>query len=259
MNKIKNIPSLFDIKLKLFEYQRSVLKLDFDAAFEPVNIHKFADWYNEVNPFKSIEFLDWNHPDIEIFKKQLFNIYLKDFELVDDHISRKKYEPVILDFECHSGKIIVDDWFGGMSREPYDDCYDDIGITSGIIKTMKNFHKHKILHGFVGNSCPSLYWDSKDEVLEVGTIYNSPEDDFIEPEPINKNLVNVGGVCTDLWWYAIMDFDDYVTAGGDPNYDNWTNNIIEIPKGKYQLEHYYSISVQGYHPNQPYAILKKIK
>jgi hypothetical protein len=269
----KGLPNPYKVKQALFDYTRE--NKQFTLSEKPINAKEFADWYNEnESSLKSIlesineksstildikEYrhsypeLNWSHPEIKYFTDELFGEELPDFELKDGLIQLKQYDSVVIEWECKSGKIIVDDWFSGLSRDPYDKLYANINTTVGIIKTIHNFSEKGILHGFVGNSSPGLYWNSEKQILEIGTEIDWEETE----EPVNKSLREVGHVCTDLWWYSIMDYEEYKKRGGKDN-DHWTNNIIEIPKGKYRLTHYYGVSTQEYHPNTAYAKLEKI-
>jgi hypothetical protein len=58
-------------------------------------------------------------------------------------------------------------------------------------------------HGYCGNSCPGVYV-SKDrkEILVANTGYDSETDEELPSFPGYRK---VGSVCTDLWWWTIVD------------------------------------------------------
>lgn len=76
-----------------------------------------------------------------------------------------------------------------------------------------------LLHAYVGNTCPGLF-------LEKRGVYN------LSP----CNLPNyVASITTDLWWYSICSYNEYVKRGGiiDQHVD-----VVEIIPGDYELTHY---------------------
>jgi hypothetical protein len=75
-----------------------------------------------------------------------------------------------------------------------------------------------------------------------------------EGVPVSDKLKEVGNICTDLWWYSIMDYDKFISLGGNP--EN-VANIIEVPAGEYEMDHFYG--VKGVDDcREPYAIMRKI-
>jgi hypothetical protein len=91
------------------------------------------------------------------------------------------------------------------------------------------------------------------EEIHIGCDYDSENDEEILPDDTFKS---VASVCTDLWWYSIVDLAEF--KKNNPDVDTSDFTIVKIPAGKWELSHKYGISEVGYHENLPYATLKKI-
>ena len=173
-------------------------------------------------------------------------MYLADFEVVDGMLKRIQYEPFTCEFKT-SGKIVVENDL----REFFEEDDFDINATKGIIQTMQYYADQKMLHGFVGNSCPGVYGNDKGNI-----IIGCESDEDYEPI-IPEGFKELTYVCTDLWWYSIIDLE--VLKELDKNFDEKNYTVVEIPAGTYKLTHKYGVSEKGYHENLPYAHLDLIK
>ncbi len=95
-----------------------------------------------------------------------------------------------------------------------------------------------LLHGYVGNSCPSI--NKKGDMLIIG---NSSSDGNWESRDDLPGK-QVGSICTDLWWYSIadkMDFEIHARGAGIKPEDisKHYDGVIEVKPGRYLLKHYY--------------------
>lgn len=174
--------------------------------------------------------------------------WLGDFELKDGYLQAIKYEPYTCLFTT-SGKIIVENDL----LDFFEDVDFDINTTKGIIQTLDFYSQRGMLHGFVGNSCPGLYLNKELGSIHIGVDYDQESEDYIIPDGFKQ----VTSICTDLWWYSIMDVE--VMKELDKDFDKHQWNIIEIPAGTWKLTHKYGVSERGYHENLPYATLELIK
>lgn len=92
-----------------------------------------------------------------------------------------------------------------------------------------------LFHGYVGNSCPSIH--RHNSVLIIG---NPSYDNYETRDDLPGK--HVGGVCTDLWWYSIADYDDLVAhmhEVGDSIDDIRLDGVVKVKPGRYILRHYY--------------------
>jgi hypothetical protein len=108
-----------------------------------------------------------------------------------------------------SGKLAVANdlrrWF------PSDGDYD-INNSMGTHLTTLAYANVGMSHGFVGNTCPSIYRDGDHFV--IGSYQEKLWDDETDEERDNPELCpwgdSVASVCTDLWWFSIVDFDEFL-------------------------------------------------
>lgn len=175
------------------------------------------------------------------------NEWLKDFEIADGVFRQIKYEPFTCKFKT-TGKIIVENDL----RHFYEEKEFDVNSIKGIVQTIEHYSNQEMLHGFVGNSCPTLYISPDKDMIHVGAQYDHKDDKLILPE----GYTELAWVCTDLWWYSIADYETFMKE--NPNACDEDFTIVEIPAGTWELEHKYGISVRGYHEQLPYATLKLI-
>jgi len=194
--------------------------------------------------------------DIPAITKEIENHpwSLKDYEVVDGNIQPIKYEPYKTIFET-SGKIIMAndlrDYFNGDDADDF-----DVNQTRGIIDCTDFYAKQGMLHGFVGNSCPTVYLSEKHGEILIGVecVYDENGEWTDEADLPDDTYKEIGYICTDLWWYSIVDLENFKNK--NPDIDTNDFEIAEIPKGKWELTHKYGISSRGYHEDLPYATLK---
>jgi len=93
-----------------------------------------------------------------------------------------------------------------------------------------------LFHGYVGNSCPSIHYHNG--VLIVG----NPSHDKNWETRDDLPGKHVGGVCTDLWWYSIADYDNLaarIRQMGNNINEMSLDGVVKIKPGRYILRHYY--------------------
>ena len=219
----------------------------------------------------TLEFINYFYPVLTQEQgEEVFSIILNekhsrfaDFEIVDGCFRQKEYPPLKFTLEVPSGFLAVGNDFRSIGDgKSFKDEDFDINTVVGTIQTTESYAEQGLAHGFVGNSCPVLFWNEKENLLSIGAELKKEFADYPEAEeeedyewtnPVDPDLKEVGYICTDLWWYSIMDRDKYVEMGGVLDHAD----IIEVPAGTYEFEHHYGISLRGYHSNQAYATAKK--
>jgi hypothetical protein len=118
-------------------------------------------------------------------------------------------EGLVTEWELNvpSGKLVVAndlrEWF------PSDESHD-VNTLIGVHLTTLAYAKIGMAHGFVGNTCPSVYREG--DRLVVGShleeTWDEEKDDYVDnPEPCPWGDA-VASICTDLWWYSIVDHDE---------------------------------------------------
>ena len=118
-----------------------------------------------------------------------------------------------------SGEMVYGDWLG----KPFA-LKDDYNLNSlsGRVKTTLAYGLNQLFHGFVGNSCPTIFMkDGKITIANKGY-----EKSQIEGE-------EVGSIITDLWWYSLADRAEYLKRGGSKK-----TPFFKVKPGKYLLKHF---------------------
>ncbi len=158
---------------------------------------------------------------------------------------------VTVELNVPSGKMV----FANDLRE-YFQVQGSFNINSqiGLMQTMKAYEKIGMIHGFVGNTCPHIYQRSQKTL----SISDTPIEDFWDPAKnkyVSKTKAQiknetpkgkvVGGICTDLWWYCIVDYEDlktrYLATGGNSKtFNKYLKNkcsVVDVKPGVYSIQH----------------------
>lgn len=131
---------------------------------------------------------------------------------------------VVIEIELNvpSGKMVAKDdlrqWF---------DIYGDFNINTivGVVKTTEHMAKIGCAHGFVGNSCPGIYQLSKSRFF-IGTIGSYH----------GQRGKQIAGIDTDLWWYSIVDYDEFKRrANCEPK--NIGAEVFDVKPGVYKFRY----------------------
>lgn len=172
--------------------------------------------------------------------------YLRDFEVVDGVFQYKYREPYTCEFTT-TGKIIVENDL----RDFYGHKYLDNTGATGTIEVIDHYQKMGMLHGYVGNSCPSVAVSNEKGIIQIGLKY---DEDYNRILP-DETFENKCSITTDLWWYSIVDLEDFKTKFPEEDESGFT--VIDVPPGTYRLEHKYGITNHS-HSDYDYATLKLI-
>ena len=141
-----------------------------------------------------------------------------------------------------SGKIVV----ANDLRDKFIIMEDfNVNALEGCIQTSFKYSSVGMSHGYVGNSCPGVHKKSDSEFL-VGNFYEPDEDDDDEDDEDGKyksgldhefeGTKQVASICTDLWWYSIVDYDQFVERYGEPK-DNAYIEVVDCEPGVYEFLH----------------------
>lgn len=169
----------------------------------------------------------------------------------------------VIRLEVPSGKIVVDDDMRPMFNGFDHDGFADYNSALGQHQVIEAFAEDKCAFGPVGNSCPALWQIDEGEYI-IGRkpwveSLDDPwmdEDDVLAPEGARK----LASVCTDLWAYSIVDFDEWVRRGGDPEDLPGMAEVVEIPAGTYEFTHHTNeLDFDHDADDVVYADIKKIK
>jgi hypothetical protein len=138
--------------------------------------------------------------------------------------------PYWYDFEFPSGKIVIEN----DSRHLLPD-HGDLGGNGSVWeqRITSYYAQRQMAHFFVGNTCPGFWRVGPDSYIIAPRPHDANYDDIEVP------WERLGGICTDLWWYSIMDHDKYFDLGGKA--EKFHQDIIEVTPGTYRFTHQYHL------------------
>lgn len=132
-----------------------------------------------------------------------------------------------------SGKIVVDDDLRPL-YDGFNDHFASYNTDLGQSQVIKAFAEQGCAFGPVGNSCPGLYRTGEGTYVLASGVYDDEDDN----EGLPDGWELLASVCTDLWAYSIVDYDDWEAKGGKST-DHWGGaGIVEIPAGEYEFTHH---------------------
>ena len=89
-------------------------------------------------------------------------------------------------------------------------------------------------HAFVGNSCPAVYMQ-EDGTMLIGSPGYTRGGNEKKNDPRFAN--RVASICTDLWWYSIVDQDEFTRRGLKLGYSG--AEPVTVKPGVYRFAHYF--------------------
>lgn len=217
-----------------------------DGEFNLIDFQE--DVKEKINQFDST-----NQKHVEGLQEQMKTWHQKQFFYIEDSMVKfYQYEPVVIEFKT-KGKIVLAD-----SLTEYFDEYDtDEPQTNkeNYIARMHHFAKQGLIHGYVGNSCPSfLYSKEKEEIqFDYGYDWSEPDEDGIS-HPHNKVLPTFEKMDIKngmIWHYSFVEYDKAIELGIPID----ECDVIEITAGTWRLTHEAKITSD----EPPYATIKLIK
>ena len=243
------IPELSSIAIQLRDEFTEMYRNEVKVREIDLTVFKMPGFY--ITPEINQEFLD----GFDKYLKSDKNYHLADYELDGVIVKEIKYKPYTCKF-ISSGKIVLENDL----REYFDEEISMMRGRKGTIKTIDYYQKQGMIHPFVGNSCPTFWMSDNKEEIVVGTKYTEPEaDEDYSDIPDMDGYTEWGYVCTDLWWYSLVDYEVFklrsklTEAEIDSNY-----TVLDLPAGEWKLEHYYGI-LDMEHGDDFYGRLTKIK
>ena len=156
--------------------------------------------------------------------------------------------PLVFELNIPSGVMIV-----ANDLRPDFDFEGDFNINTamGRVKTTKAMEAIGCAHAYVGNSCPSVYKTGKDKFVIASSGYDEENDKEIKIK--GKCVANI---CTDLWWYSIVDSDEFKKRGCEGKY---TADKVNVKPGVYRFTHFYGTGQKFEKENKKPTIYSEIE
>lgn len=168
--------------------------------------------------------------------------------------------PCTLTLDVPSGVIVMGNDFrshfpGTLGDDYRDKNYEKYSVNTqhGCYYTTKDYETDRMIHFFVGNTCPGIYVTGDNECI----VANSPSEELtveitkedgtpgweFPPNPEHEKWLegkkDIGGICTDLWWVSAVDKDEAERRGMDTTKENgpgWTEYVhFECEPGRYEI------------------------
>lgn len=137
-----------------------------------------------------------------------------------------------------SGEIAFADDLRFAVGDIGDNVKTSYNAAPGRYEVYREYEKQNIAYGFVSNSSPNIYLDVETGDIHVALpAFNDETDDF---HPIQESWKFIGGICTDLWAYTIMDAQEFHARGVEVKDYGWMKKpeFAEVPAGTYEVTHY---------------------
>jgi hypothetical protein len=145
-----------------------------------------------------------------------------------------------------SGKLVAGNDF--RKYFPVIGSYD-INSIDGQARTTHKYIEAGLAHGFVGDNCPGIFCIS-DSSFVIGTT------DIKGRHPVKRSRI-VGGITTDLWWYSIADYDEWIRRTGKRPEDERDINIVMCRPGLYHFKQMYHLSSHNYKLAEIFTTIKR--
>jgi len=171
--------------------------------------------------------------------------------------------PFITQLRVSSGKIVIkDDLREAYKEENEKDRYTraNINCNAGAIKESKYWATFNVVVGIIGNESPKIFKIINTEELIIGHAPWPQGTKFVEDQygvhydgyPIeddeqlvNIGVKNVGNICTELWWYMIADYQDFIDRGGIIEDSYYGHTVLDVKNGVYEITHYETMPDRG--------------
>lgn len=132
----------------------------------------------------------------------------------------------------------------------------NINLDVGIVRTIQAYEKVGMAHGFVGNTCPRIYKENETSIsISASPLENKWDEDskkYIDrdDEEVKKETPSgedVGGICTDLWWYSVVDYNDFrvrfLNTGGTlkafKEFVKRSCTVVDVTPGVFTVQHFF--------------------
>jgi hypothetical protein len=209
-----------------------------DFEFDSCGHYEFDD-----HKAKCISILNSEYPDfIEAIEHYCFYCgkylsYVLDKENKKISLNEKCKFPegikkINLKLNVPSGKMVIANDLRKWFSSPFDHL--NVNSDKGKFDTSKLYESVEMIHCYIGNSCPNVFQLDSSSLFICENKYEFTE--------FGKKL---GQICTDLWWYCIVDYENFKTKFLEKNES--TNDfykycdsrclIADVDPGVYYIEH----------------------
>lgn len=149
---------------------------------------------------------------------------------------------IVIDLKSPSGKLVFLNDPRQFLKIERDNRYAvSINSTLGCIQETEFYASHNVGFFFVGNSSPHIF--QKDNELVLCSYYDDDEDENL----VSDEHVELGYVCTDLWWYTVMDHQLFLDmcAANDVDPESIDYTVATTNKDSFTVDHDLTAHTEG--------------
>lgn len=151
---------------------------------------------------------------------------------------------IVITLKSPSGKLVFLNDPRKFLKIERDNRYAvSINSTLGCIQETEFYASHNVGFFFVGNSSPHIFQNDNDIVI------CSDYDDDEEVSLVSSDYAEVGYICTDLWWYTVMDHQLFIelclASNVDPESIDYT--VATTNKNSFTVDHDLTVHTEGYY------------
>lgn len=114
-----------------------------------------------------------------------------------------------------------------------------INSTLGKMQQTEIYAEHNIGYFFVSNTSPTILQKEGSILIDTNYFDNQDEEDNNKHQKEYKDYIDKGYICTDLWWYFVLDFDLYsqLCANANLSPDYFSHTVVDITSSKVKISH----------------------
>lgn len=171
-------------------------------------------------------------------------------------------EEVVTRLEVPSGRLIIDDALRCPGL-PEPDPLPSINYPPGRLELMRYHEARGKIYGNVLNTSPGVFKKDDEDSYTIG-VWVDPEK-FAEEEGwecIPEGWKQVAWVCTDVWSYEMMDYENWLALGGTPleeDDQNGTRSVIEVTPGTYEFHYFCDRAGFDHHEEVVFATFHRVE
>jgi hypothetical protein len=156
-----------------------------------------------------------------------------------------------LKIKIPSGKLVIANDLRFLLKEDEDEEYRSVNSYLGRVNNSKYYSdSHGCIYYQLGNESPSIFKHLKKDslTLKSETLFDNEKDN--EVKNYTSDEVNCGYVCTDLWAFMAMDFDDFTSHCESLDFvvdeivSDFDVTVVDMEAGLYEVVSYYETGSQ---------------
>ncbi len=164
------------------------------------------------------------------------------YEVVDENTIQTTTEcpyadgiQTTVEVDVPSGRLLVDDDLRPVIDYEID---QDAGYNSrlGQAQVVEGYAREaNAFYGPTLNTSPSLYEIEPGRYVIANGEWDDDTDEWV---PLSLGGKAIAGVCTDLWAFTMVDYEQWLAKGGKPIEEDdkyGTRSVVEIPAGRYRM------------------------